>query len=147
LRGRWRYWVVRDLDVYLQALVAFFTMPDYDDGNLCKHIWASLEAAEAKGHLGRMAEMDHATILTEIEYSGDDDEFDQLGELDEEDDDFGYRRHRAEYSPAPSPSRPPQIAACNQHLTSVPAATMPRIGAAADGKRPIMYLAYASQSR
>src|SRR6058998_3666165 len=146
VKGGGRYWVVLDLDVDLQAVVASCTCRHYDDGNLCKHIWASLEAAEAEGHLGRMAEMDHATILTEIEYSGDDDEFDQLGELDEEDDDFGYRRHRAEYSPAPSPSRPPQIAAWKQHLTSVRAATMPRIGATADGKRHIIYLADVSQS-
>src|SRR5439155_665118 len=84
--------VVLDLDVDLQAVVASCTCPHYDDGNLCKHIWASLEAAEAEGQLSQIAEMDHATILTEIEYSEDDDEFDQLGELDEEDDDFGYRR-------------------------------------------------------
>ena len=146
VKGGGRYWVALDLDVDLQAVVASCTCPHYDDGNLCKHIWASLEAAEAEGHLGRMAEMDHATILTEIEYSGDDDEFDQLGELDEEDDDFGYRRHRAEYSPAPSPSRPPQIAAWKQHLTSVRAATMPRVGAKVDAKRQIIYLADVAQS-
>jgi len=146
VKGGGRYWVVLDLDVDLQAVVASCTCPHYDDGNLCKHIWASLEAAEAEGQLSQIAEMDHATILTKIEYSEDDDEFHQLGELNEEDDDFGYRRHRDEYSPAPRPSRPPQVAAWKQHLTSVREATMPRLGATADGKRQIIYLADVSQS-
>jgi len=145
VNGGGRYWVVLDLNVDLQAVVASCTCPHYDDGNLCKHIWASLEAAQAGGHLSQMAEMDHAMILTETEYSEDDDEFGPLEGFDE-DDDFGYRRHRDDYSPSSRPSRPPQIAAWKQHLTSVRATIMPPTGPTAGGKRHIIYLVDVSQS-
>src|SRR5207247_4737746 len=88
VKGGGRYWVVLDLDVDLQAVVASCTCPHYDDGNLCKHIWASFEAAEAEGQVRQIAEMDHATILTKIEDSEDDDELGPSGGFDE-DDDFG----------------------------------------------------------
>src|SRR5207249_11131052 len=64
----------------------------------------------------------------------------------DEDDDFGYRRHRDDYSPSSRPSRPPQIAAWKQHLTSVRATIMPPTGPTAGGKRHIIYLVDVSQS-
>src|SRR5438445_521883 len=57
VKGGGRYWVALDLDVDLQAVVASCTCPHYDDGNLCKHIWARHEAAEAEGQLGQIVEM------------------------------------------------------------------------------------------
>jgi hypothetical protein len=52
---------------------------------ICKHIWAALLAAEAKGHLKQMADMDQPFIETEIEYESGD----GADEPDDFDEDFG----------------------------------------------------------
>src|SRR2546426_8518763 len=67
VRGGGCYSVVLDLDIDEESLVASCTCPHYDGGNLCKHIWATVQAAESNGHLGKIAEVEDPSLLTEIE--------------------------------------------------------------------------------
>src|SRR5947209_19431452 len=49
VRGGGRYWVVLYLAVDEEIVVASWTCPHYNDGNVCKHRCATFEAAGAEG--------------------------------------------------------------------------------------------------
>ena len=57
VKGGGRYFIVLDVDMEEETIVASCTCPHYDDAHLCKHIWAAVLAAESKGHLKQIAEM------------------------------------------------------------------------------------------
>jgi len=67
--GGW-YSVVLYLDMGEETVVASCTCPHYEDINLCKHIWATVLAAESKGYLRQIAKIGNPSIETEIEYEG-----------------------------------------------------------------------------
>jgi superfamily II DNA or RNA helicase len=139
--GGW-YSVVLYLNVGKETVVASCTCPHYEDINLCKHIWATVLAAESEGYLRRIAEMSNPSIETEIEYEGLDSDDDELGEDDDEWDEPRFYRDVA----PPSKAKPAPIAPWKQHLSSVrtgaPAETFERN----EGKRRIIYVADVSQS-
>src|SRR5207247_10850487 len=84
------YTVILNLVQDEDTLVASCTCPYYGDINLCKHIWATIIAADSKGHLENIASMDDPFIETEIEYDGyvDDAEL-----IEDDDEDFPRRSY------------------------------------------------------
>src|SRR5262249_20661354 len=68
VRGGGRQSVVLYLDLTHETLVASCTCSYYDDLNICKHIWATVLAADSKEHLKKLAEMSQPSIETELEH-------------------------------------------------------------------------------
>src|SRR2546427_5808286 len=141
--GGW-YSVVLYLDMGEETVVASCTCPHYEDINLCKHIWATVLAAESKGYLRQIAKIDNPSIETEIEYEGLDSDVGDFGEDDADDEWNAPRSYRDESRR--SVTKPAPVAPWKQHLTSVrtvmPAETLERN----EGKRRIVYVADVSQS-
>src|SRR5205823_1027142 len=135
-----------------ETIVASCTCPHYDDGHLCKHIWAAVLTAESKGQLNKIADMGQPYIETGIEHeeSGEDDgDFREPDEFDEdgEDDDFEVRLpYRDEYQPGSRAAGPSKAASWKQHLTNLRAASPAEVFATTEGKRRIIYVADIVQS-
>ena len=66
VRGGGRYSVVLYVHVDDEILAASCTCSHYNDVNICKHIWAAVLAAESKGHLKEIGEMEAPMILTDM---------------------------------------------------------------------------------
>ena len=157
VKGGGRYDVVIFLDLEEQAVVGSCTCPHYDNLNICKHIWAALLAAESKGHLQRITEMDDPYLETQIEYdenSGDGEfgEPDEFGEDGEDDESPRYHpgpsRHDAR-RPVQRAAKPPQMAeldAWKAHLASLRTATPGQSLARNPEKRRIVYVADVARS-
>src|SRR5438477_2510566 len=87
--GGGRYSVVLELCDEDETLVASCRCPYYGSLNICKHIWAAILAAESEGHLGQVAEFEHASLEHESAFSVN----------DEEDEEYGSRT----FQPPPKP--------------------------------------------
>ena len=140
--GEW-YSVILDLIVAEETLVASCTCPHYEDINLCKHIWATVIAAESEGHLQHIAQMAAPSIETEIEYDGglnlDEAEFG-------DDDDKEYRPGSYPANSWRSAPKPPPVPHWKQHLTAIRSFAGPEHLEKSEGKRRIIYVADVQQS-
>jgi superfamily II DNA or RNA helicase len=148
VRGGGLYTVVVFVDE--QAVVVSCTCPHYDDGNLCKHIWAAVLTAESKGHLRSIGDIDEPFLETELEHSVDDGESGGNDEWDEDEDDENDAsrpyRYRNEYRARQSVPKPSPVDLWKQHLSALRSAIPARSNAPAEGKRRILYVADAAQS-
>jgi superfamily II DNA or RNA helicase len=146
VRGGGRYSVAVFVDE--AAVVVSCTCPHYGDGNLCKHIWAAVLAAESKGHLRSIGDIDQPFLETEFEHSLDDGESggnDEWDDDDENDASRPYRHHNGYRARTPAP-KPPPVDSWKQHLLALRSAIPVRSSAPADEKRRILYVADAAQS-
>jgi superfamily II DNA or RNA helicase len=98
VRGTHHYEV--GLDLVEQELIATCTCPYYSDNGLCKHLWATVLAAEAVGHLSEAAASDRLELV--LDDGVDDGEpFEPAFEvgLDEEDEARAARPGRKQAPP------------------------------------------------
>lgn len=151
VRGGGLYSVVLDVDMDEGTVVASCTCPHYQDINLCKHIWATLLAAESKGLLAQIEQIDDPFIETEIEHKEFDEDADLLDEDDsnEEDDlsdDFASRPDRNQYPRSARSAKAPEIAPWRQHLRSVRAGVSGQLSVGTEGRRRLVYVADRYQS-
>src|SRR5262245_37804208 len=121
--GGGRYSVVLELWAQDEMLMASCTCPYYDDLNICKHIWAAILAAESEGHLGQIAEFEHASLEHESAFSVD----------DEEDEEYDSRT----FQPSPKPPKTPEWKERLEELRKEPA---PSHYVRPQGKRRIIYV-------
>ncbi|MGH7857161.1 MAG: SWIM zinc finger family protein, partial [Candidatus Binatia bacterium] len=63
VRGTEKYTVLLSLE--RKRLVVFCSCPYFEDVDLCKHLWATILAAEAEGHLADAARVDGALPITQ----------------------------------------------------------------------------------
>src|SRR5262249_30587678 len=66
------------------------TCPYFEEDS-CKHIWATMLAAEAQGYLH-----DASREINELEMADDEDDFDDFDDYDEEEDTYENKRARVE---------------------------------------------------
>ena len=127
------------LDVPMETVVAGCTCPYYDEFNICKHIWATLLAAESRGHLKEVAHMQSPSIETELEHESDDE-----GEDESHDADFTYAQNR--YRRSTPQQKAPPIAPWKQRISQLRIGT-PRLNSdRPEGARQIVYIADAAGS-
>lgn len=139
VRGSEKYRVI--LSIEGKKLVVSCTCP-YFDQEVCKHIWATLMEAEARGLLNATPEP------TRLQMSDDDeDDFDDEDDEDEDDDeiyDIGYRKLTTAGKPlTAAAAASPQAAAWKKQLAFLSRATQEPAGYQSDhwpAGREILYV-------
>ena len=103
------------IDIRLEGneVVAFCDCPAFQGGNLCKHIWAVLLAAEAEGHLSRIASAWEPSLEHGLEYDLPDD--DGAFDFVEPGPNEGFRKPDVR---APRP-QPPKVPEWKLHLSAL----------------------------
>jgi len=98
------YEVVLDWSDPRGGVVAACTCPHYDDGNFCKHLWATMRAADERGLTASLAGRGRLALIHQEDAEYDYDDFPYGDDYD--DDDFA-KTHRKPALAAASPfSRP-----------------------------------------
>ncbi|HTF38365.1 MAG TPA: SWIM zinc finger family protein, partial [Blastocatellia bacterium] len=97
VRGSYEYDV--SLKIVGLELLATCTCPYYDH-DLCKHIWATMLAAERKGYLMGTGYLPSRLVMSDEDFDGEDDGYDTQGGYD----DAGEYRDYEDKRPA-TPSR------------------------------------------
>jgi superfamily II DNA or RNA helicase len=143
VKGGGTYTVVVYTDMAENAVVGSCTCPFYDDGNICKHIWAVVLSAESKGHLKQIAGMVNPYIETECEHDEE-----VVDEFDEDDEGDGLPSYPPYQLRTPVQRTPPATkpAAWRQHFESLLVSTTAATFTSSEGKRRVIYIADVGRS-